>query len=89
MGSLHCSACLVLLIIPAVDLVLHIKMDKYAMIAVTCSEKFLDKYTDIITAENRIWASRHAEGKRYIRELQVSWLVHTRVFSTQLVRQCM
>jgi len=61
----------------AVDASLYIAMEKYAMFAVTCSEKFLDMYIDIITAENEIWASRHAEGKRYVRELQVSRLGHT------------
>jgi hypothetical protein len=33
-------------------------MDKYAMFAVTCSEKFLDMYIDIIKAEREISACR-------------------------------
>jgi len=41
-SSLDCSAFLVSRIIPAVDTSLRIAMDKYAMFAVTCSEKFLD-----------------------------------------------
>ncbi len=39
----------------AVDASLHIAMDKYAMFAITCSHKFLDKYIEIITAENKVW----------------------------------
>jgi hypothetical protein len=68
------SALCVLLVILAVNASLHIAMDKYAMFAVTCSEKFLDMYIDIIEAENDIWAAEHAKGNSYIRQLKVSWL---------------
>ena len=66
----------ILLVILAVDASLHIAMDKYAMFAVTCSEKFLDMYSNLIEAENDIWVAEYAEGNPYIRQLKVSWLSH-------------
>jgi len=68
------SSLCILLVISAVDASLHIAMDKYAMFAVTCSEKFLDMYIDIVEAENDIWVAEHAQGNPYIRQLKVSWL---------------
>jgi len=50
---------------------LLIAMDKYAMFAVTCSHVFLDKYIDIIKAENDVWASHSERGIVYMRELKL------------------
>ena len=44
------------------------------MFAITCSHKFLDKYIEIITAENDEWRSQFANGRSYTQELQLSWL---------------
>jgi len=57
-------------------------MDKYAMFAITCSHKFLDKYIEIITAENKKWQSQLAAGTGYIRALKVSWLAFVLYLST-------
>jgi len=74
-----------LLVISAVDASLHITMDKYAMLAITCSDKFLNMFIEIIAAENNEWLSRIAKGQRYMRELKVSWLGLAWCFSTHLV----
>ncbi len=58
---------LVLLIIPAVDALLHITMDKCAIFAIACSHKCLDDYIEIIAAENEVWLSHLAKGKCYTR----------------------
>jgi len=82
------TALCVLLVISAADASLHIAMEKYAMFAVTCSEKFLDMYIDIIEAENDIWVAVHTQGNAYIRQLKVSWSLNRSAFSLILVRQC-
>ena len=65
---------LILVIILAVDPWLHSAMDKYAMFTVTCSHRYLDKYIDIIKAENEIWVTRRDAGIPYVRDLKVRWL---------------
>lgn len=73
-------------VILAVDASLHVAMDKYAMICITCSEKFLDKYIKIITAENEAWESHLANhGEDYLRNLKVSWVRPLGVFLLALI----